>query len=193
MLSKPTLQNDFVRLESLLNDHAESLVKCINEEMWSGMVVPPPTSRESMEIYIASMVSDTSKIPFVVIDQMNGQVVGSTSFYDYVPSQERVELGSTFYHRKVWGSAINPSCKLLLCDYAFTQLKIHRLALRCDSRNKRSIAAIKKLGGVYEGTLREHRIAGDGNRSDTMYFSIMKQEWPAARRKLEKRILLLKS
>ena len=151
----PVLENQFVRLEPLDIKHGEALVKCIDAEMWRGMVAPPPLNVNLMIEYIIGMKSDSAKMPFAVVSRVTNEIVGSTSFYDYAPAQKRIELGSTFY-----------------------------------SRNERSAGAIKKLGGVYEGTLRSHRIAGDGSIGDTMYFSMLKEEWPRKRKKLEERIAL---
>ncbi len=98
-----------------------------------------------------------------------------------MPSQGRVELGSTFYAREWWGGTTNPACKYLLLRHAFEDLGVARVALRADARNSRSLGAIRRLGAVPEGVLRSHRVAPDGSRQDTAYFSVLRDEWPTVR------------
>lgn len=191
MARVPTLENDFVRLRPLTIDDSEALFVIIDGDLWSGMATPVPTNVELMSTHVRSLLDDAGRLPFAVVDKTNGasrSVVGLTCLYDLVPSQQRVELGSTFYDRSVWGGVVNPSCKLLLFEYAFEALQLYRVALRCDARNQRSIDAIKRLGAVFEGTLRAHRIASDGTRGDTMYFSVLANEWPTVRSQLEHRL-----
>jgi len=88
----------------------------------------------------------------------------------------------------VGGGPTNPACKLLLLEHAFEVWGMHRVALRADARNARSIAAMRKLGLVPEGMLRGHRVAADGSRGDTAYFSVLAPEWPAMRAGLLSRL-----
>ena len=83
---------------------------------------------------------------------------------------------------------INPSCKLLLFAYAFERLGWNRVELKCDARNNRSRAAILKLGAQEEGTFRRHMILRDGFVRDTIYFSVVANEWPVICDALHKRI-----
>ncbi|MGH3545385.1 MAG: GNAT family N-acetyltransferase [Mycobacteriales bacterium] len=191
MPNPPSLENEFVRLEPLTPEHSEPLLAIVDEDLWAGMVTPLPTGIQRMSAHIGGLLADPNRSSFVVIDQLTGGLLGSTCLYDYVPAQARVELGNTFYARSVWGGPTNPACKLLLFEHAFNQLGVHRVALRCDTRNVRSIAAIQKLGAIYEGTLRGHRIAADGTTSDTKYFSVLATEWPGVRRDLQARLVAL--
>jgi RimJ/RimL family protein N-acetyltransferase len=114
-------------------------------------------------------------------DPAPGEVRGSTSFYDWEPRVRRVEIGHTFFAPRWWGTSNNPACKLLMLEHAFGTWGCARVALRADTRNSRSVAAITRLGAVPEGVLRNHRLAPDGSRGDTAYFSILPGEWPAVR------------
>jgi len=120
-------------------------------------------------------------LAFAVLDAATGEVRGSTSFYDWEPRMARVEIGHTYYARRWWGTSNNPACKLLMLRHAFETWGCVRVALRADARNARSIAAITRLGATPEGVLRSHRVAPDGSRGDTAYFSILADEWPAVR------------
>jgi RimJ/RimL family protein N-acetyltransferase len=122
------------------------------------------------------------------VGEADGEVRGSTRFYDLVPGHGRVEIGTTFYGRFWWGGVTNPACKLLLLRHAFETWGLARVALRADARNTRSCTAIRRLGATPEGVLRKHRVASDGSTGDTAYFSILDDEWPAVRAGLEDRL-----
>ena len=176
-----TLDGHGIRLVPLALDHAPALASMVDAELWAGMTVPVPDSEQAMSAYISSAIATPGRAAFTVLGADDGVVRGSTSLYDWVPAQQRVELGSTFYARQFWGGTTNPACKYLLMRYAFEDAGINRLALRADARNTRSIAAIARLGALREGVLREHRIAPDGTRGDTVYFSVLAREWPTVR------------
>ena len=110
-----------------------------------------------------------------------------TALYDPVPTV-RVDVGHTVYARPVWGTEVNPACKLLLLGHAFEELGVARVGLRCDHRNTRSHQAILRLGATFEGTLRAFRKAADGTIADADYFSVTAPEWPAVRAGLEARL-----
>lgn len=170
-----------VRLVPVAPTHAAGLLALVDDGLWAGMVTPTPRTVAEVLLGIASALADPGRYPFAVLDDATGEVRGQTSFYDVVPAQERCEIGHTFYGRAWWGGSTNPACKYLMLGHAFEVWGMHRVALRADARNARSIAAIERLGGVREGTLRGHRVAADGSRGDTAYFSILAAEWPAAR------------
>lgn len=156
--------------------------------MWGGMLSPRPRTIDDVLGYVSGLRARRDVVAFVVLDATTGDVRGSTVFYEFVEQQDRVEIGYTFYGRRFWGGRTNPWCKLLMLRYAFDEWRLHRVALRCDVRNVRSIAAIERLGAVREGLLRGHRVASDGTRSDTLIFSIIAPEWPAVRTALERRL-----
>ena len=177
-----------VRLAPVAREHAPALFAMIDAGLWAGMVTPPPVSVDVVAASIEAARSAPGRYAFAVLDSATGEVRGQTSFYDVVPEQQRCEIGHTFYGRAWWGGATNPACKLLLLRHAFEAWGMHRVALRADARNLRSIGAITRLGAVPEGVLRGHRVAADGTRGDTAYFSILRDEWPAVRAGLEARL-----
>jgi RimJ/RimL family protein N-acetyltransferase len=101
---------------------------------------------------------------------------------------KRLEVGFTWYRPDTWAGAVNPSCKHLLFSHAFDRLGAIRLELKCDARNMRSRAAIAKLGAKQEGIFRHHMIMWDGFLRDSVYFSIIREEWPAVRDGLARRL-----
>ena len=125
---------------------------------------------------------------FVV--RYKGEIVGSTCYLAIDQHHKRVEIGGTWYTANVRGTVVNPACKLLLTDHAF-QWGAQRVEWKTDRNNARSRAAIEKLGAKYEGTLRSHMFLHDGRVRDTVYYSMIPDEWPAAKEKLLARIAAL--
>ena len=122
---------------------------------------------------------------FVV--RYKGEIVGATCFLAIDAHHKRLEIGGTWYAAKARGTIVNPACKLLLTGRAFDG-GAQRVEWKTDSNNKRSRAAIEKLGAQYEGQLRNHMFLHDGRVRHTVYYSMIAEEWPAAKAKLETRI-----
>lgn len=113
---------------------------------------------------------------FIVRDGTNNQVAGSTRYLNIETHHARLEIGHTWYAPSVWGTAVNPACKLLLIRHAFDDWQANRVELRCDARNVRSRRAIARLGAREEGILRKHMIVRDGFVRDTVQFGITKED-----------------
>lgn len=177
-----------VGLDPLTAVHTSDLAALVDPDLWAGIPPPVPDTEPLMIDYVAAAEADPTRMAFAVIDLSIGSAVGSTSFYELNSSVRRIEIGHTFYGRSSWGTSINPACKLMLMTYAFEDLGLHRLALRCDARNGRSAAAIQRLGAKPEGILRGHRLRPEGGHGDTAYFSILAPEWPAAKAGLIERL-----
>lgn len=179
------LSHGDVTLRPLEIADAQALLALVDAEMWAGMSTPVPTSVEEMEDNIRMLTGMGAAFAFAVVHR--GEVVGRTLFYDFHEGL-RVDVGHTLYGRAVWGTKVNPTAKYLLLTHAFETFAVERVALRCDTRNKRSWAAIEKLGATYEGTLRKFRPSADGSIVDLANFSIIRNEWPLVKAKLEERI-----
>jgi N-acetyltransferase len=110
-----------------------------------------------------------------------GTVVGTSSLGDPSLPDERIHLGWTGYSPSVWGTAVNPECKLLLLTHCFEVCGFGRVKIQTDVLNIRSQAAIARLGAVREGVLRRYQVRADGTFRDTVVFSILASEWPAAK------------
>ncbi len=181
-----TLDGHGVRLVPLTAEHAAALHRCVDEGVWAGMTSPTPTSVDEMREVVTTALETPARYAFAVV--VDGEVVGSTSFYDVDLRMGRLEIGHTFYAPRVWGTHVNPACKLLLMSHAFDTWQVARVAYRVEARNARSIAAVTKLGARPEGRLRGHRVAADGTRQDSLYFSVLADEWPGVRARLEARL-----
>jgi RimJ/RimL family protein N-acetyltransferase len=117
-----------------------------------------------------------------------GTIVGWSSYLDLVPKDARLEIGNTAYDPGVWGTVVNPECKLLLLSYAFDDLHVGRVQLKTDIRNHRSQQAIHRLGAQFEGVLRRYNRRADGTVRDTAMFSVVAEEWPDVRAGLSDRV-----
>lgn len=153
-----------------------------------------PADAAAMRALLESRVADPAWFPWTVRlrqdqdDLTAGTVVGTTSYLELSPHDARAEIGATSYTPAVWGTDVNPECKLLLLAYAFEQAGFGRVQLKTDVRNHRSQQAIARLGATYEGTLRRYQRRSDGTVRDTVLFSITAEEWPAVRDALVRRL-----
>ncbi|MDI9890749.1 GNAT family N-acetyltransferase [Microbacterium sp. IEGM 1404] len=177
-----------VRLAPAHPDDAIEAWPLTDADLWRGMTTPWPMTVDEYAERVDQQRETPGMFAFTVRDAETGEVRGSTTFYDHVPAQGRVEIGTTWYGRPFQGGRTNPAAKMLLLTQAFETWGVNRVALRCDARNDRSARAIQRLGAVPEGRLRRHRIAADGTVGDTLYFSILREEWPAVRAGLEARL-----
>lgn len=181
------LEDDFVRLEPLAESHrAAVLAAAADPRVWAVVPLPAGGLDAYFDAALAAAKPD-AHLPFVVIERASGALVGMTRFIDVRPVDAGLEIGSTWYVPAVWGGAVNPATKRLLLAHAF-DLGYERVQLKTDLRNTRSQAAIAKLGAVREGVLRRHMRIADGRIRDTVYFSILAEEWPAVRARLDERL-----
>lgn len=118
------------------------------------------------------------RYPFAIYDCATQQYAGSTSYRAVSNKDRRLEIGSTWIGKTFQRTGLNRHTKFLLLQYAFDTLDFERVELKTDSRNSQSRRAIEGIGGILEGTLRSHMLMIDGFRRDTVYYSILKTEWP---------------
>jgi RimJ/RimL family protein N-acetyltransferase len=117
-----------------------------------------------------------------------GTVVGTSSLGDVDLENERAHLGWTLYGSRWWGTEVNPEAKLLLLGHAFDDCGFGRVKIQTDAVNQRSQAAIARLGATREGVLRRHSRRADGSFRDTVVFSVLREEWPTVRDRLQRRL-----
>lgn len=186
-----TLTGRFVRLEPIEERHRDDLLVAAAQD--------PTTFRYmSSDLSVGTSVwpaylADAQRPEYVAwatIEAATGRAVGSSRFGDIAPAHGRVEIGWTWIAPSHQRSAMNTEAKLLQLGYAFDELGATRVALKTDGRNLRSQAAIERLGAQREGTLRRHIRLPDGFIRDTVYFSILAEEWPAVKARLEERLSL---
>jgi RimJ/RimL family protein N-acetyltransferase len=203
-LATPTLAGKHVRLEPLERGHAAALLAAADESRTTYGFTYVPGDLYGMEAFIAIALAERDagqSLPFVVRDATGG-IVGSTRFMciehwkwlggsppaPLPDGPDAVEIGFTWYAERVQRTALNTEAKLLLCSHAFEKWKVRRVTWKTDSRNERSRAAIARLGARLDGVLRAHRPAADNTVRSTAFFSMLAEEWPAARQALVRRL-----
>jgi len=171
VLLRPLVQEDIVHLSAYVHEEPT---------LWKFALTPIKTEQE-FEQYITSALESrrlNTAYPFIVFDKVQNKFVGSTRFYDLQLNHSSMQLGYTWYSESTWGTGLNEHCKLLLLTFAFETIGFERVEFRADNRNKRSIAAMQKIGCTIEGVLRNHLPTSDGTRRDSIVLSMLKEEWP---------------
>jgi len=186
-----TLSGRVVTLEPIEERHAPGLFEAMqDEEVCRYLAWPPPRVLDETLALIRDardLVARGQALVFAQVWNASGRAIGSTRLLDVRPKDRQVEIGATFLARPYWRTAANTESKYLLLRHCFETLGCVRVALKTDGRNVRSQAAIERLGAVREGVLRKH-MSVRGFQRDTVYYSILEDEWPAVRRRLEERL-----
>jgi RimJ/RimL family protein N-acetyltransferase len=190
-LTPVPLKGRWLTLEPIEARHAPGLFDAMqDEEVCRYLAWPPPKALDDTLTLIRQAEEDMRQGRTVVYAQIwnaTGRAIGSTRLIDVRPSDRQVEIGATFLAREYWRTPANTEAKYLFLRYCFETLGCVRVALKTDGRNVRSQEAIARLGAVREGTLRRHMNIR-GYQRDTVYFSILEDEWPAVRARLETRL-----
>ena len=184
-----TLTGRFVRLEPLEDRHRDDLIAAAAEDpaTFRYMGTDLSVGEAAWPAYLADALRP-DYVAWATVDVASGRAIGSSRFGDIAPEHGRVEIGWTWIAPSRQRSATNTEAKLLQLGYAFDELGATRVALKTDGRNLRSQAAIERLGAQREGALRRHVRMPDGFIRDTVYFSILAEEWPLVKARLEERL-----
>jgi len=181
----------FASLVPLAHSHHDDLVEAVKDgELWSLWYtkIPAPEGLRAEIDRRLELQRQGSMLPFAVIEESTQQAVGMTTFMHIDAANRRVEIGSTWYRRRVQRSALNTECKLLLLTHAFEGLNCIAVEFRTHFFNMQSRAAIERLGAKLDGILRQHQFAGNGTLRDTCVYSILDREWPAVKSHLTHRL-----
>ena len=172
-----------VSLVPLRRDHAPALARAVSDgalwRVWYTSVPEPDGMDAEVAHRLAGQETGTS-LPFAVLDGA-GVPVGMTSYGHIDAVSRRLEIGWTWYARRVQRTGLNTEAKLLLLGHAFEALGCIAVELRTHSLNQQSRRAIERLGAKLDGVLRNHKIAGDGTLRDSCVYSVIVSEWPAVR------------
>jgi len=189
-LSPVTLENVFVRLDPLDEHHREPLREAgADPDLWRFANVN--LDNTNFDAWIDHRLTEIAKagdLTWAVFDKASGSYVGSTSYLAVVLAHKRLEIGWTWYAKRVWAGPVNPSCKRLLLAHGFDTLGMNRMELKADARNQRSCKAMERFGAKFEGIHRSHMVRPDGRLRDTAWFSVIAEEWPAVRDGLDSRL-----
>lgn len=128
------------------------------------------------------------RIPFTIIEKATDNICGSTSFGSISYFDKRIEIGWSWLGKQYQGTGINFHAKFSLLSYAFDVLNWERVEIKTDNLNERAKQGLRKIGAKEEGVLRSHMQMPLNRRRDSVYFSILKNEWPAVKNTIFKEI-----
>jgi ribosomal-protein-alanine N-acetyltransferase len=183
------LQGRTIHLEPLTLDHAPGLWPHAGPEIFHWLAdLPRDGSYEAFRDWIAEILRKPDSITFAMILSATGEPVGASGYLEIRPAHRGLEVGRTWIGKANQGTRINPESKYLLLRHAFETLGAIRVQLKTDLLNVHSQRAIEKLGAVREGVLRRYQIRSNGVIRDTVMYSILAEEWPEVRARLEARL-----
>ncbi len=190
-ISETVLEGAFVRLEPLTLEHLDGLCKVgLDEELWR-WTAADINSREDLKKYVQTALDERESevsLPFATVEKSSQKIVGSTRFGNIDVKNRRVEIGWTWIGKNWQRTFVNTEAKFLMLRHAFEVWKCIRVELKTDVLNEKSRNAIKRIGAKEEGILRKHLITDSGRVRDTVYYSILEDEWQNVKKNLEAKL-----
>ena len=178
-----TLSGPHARLEPLSHKHIDGLTEAVKDgelwKLWYTFIPSPADMGKEIDRRLGLQAAG-SMLPFTVFD-VDGKIAGMSTYMNVDAANRRVEIGSTWYARRVQRSALNTQCKLLLLTHAFDELDCIAVEFRTHFFNHQSRRGIERLGAKLDGILRNHQIATNGTLRDTVVYSIIACEWPTVK------------
>ena len=183
----PVLENKRVLLRPLQPEDADVLQPvAMQPALWAVGTVDL-TQRSALEKYIDQAMQERERkegIPFVIFDKQENRVAGSTRFTAVVPAHKRAEIGYTWIDSALHGTGLNKAMKYAMLQHAFEVEGLNRVELKTDELNSLSRNAILSIGAKQEGIFRHHMIVVNGRLRNSVYFSILKEEWPEIKERI---------
>jgi RimJ/RimL family protein N-acetyltransferase len=179
-----TLRGDYGTLEPLSHRHHDGLVAATEDgELWRlwYTIIPSPQTMTAEIDRRLKLQEAGSMLPFAIIDNATNSPVGMTTYLNVDAANRRVEIGATWYAKRVQRTAINTECKLALLTHAFERLNCIAVEFRAHFFNFQSRRGIERLGAKLDGILRNHIITPNGTYRDTCVYSIIAGEWPTVK------------
>jgi RimJ/RimL family protein N-acetyltransferase len=190
-ISPVVIEGQHVRLEPLKHAHERPLVAASGDgELWNSDFTIVPSSR-TINSYVEEALVGLERgdsLPFAIVNKATDVVVGTTRFYEIVPADRRVAIGYTWLARSAQRTPVNTETKLLLLRHAFEYWNCVRVEFITDVLNQQSRDAILRLGAKQEGILRNHLIMPSGRIRDSVFFSVIAEEWPDVKANLETKL-----
>jgi RimJ/RimL family protein N-acetyltransferase len=174
------LENEIVKLRLISTDDLNDFIPISNESSIWEYFTSDLNNEENVKLWIDEALDQyqaKSRYPFTIIDKILHRTAGSTSFGNFSERDRRIEIGWTWLGKKFQGSGINRHCKFLLLQYAFEVLNIERIEFKTDVLNLQARKSLEKIGAVEEGILRSHTLMPHNRRRDTIFYSILRNEW----------------
>ena len=179
-----SLIGEHVSLVPLTHAHLADLANAVADgelwDLWYTTIPGPEQMLPEIERRL-DLQKRGSMLPFAVIEKSSGEAVGMTTYLNIDATNRRVEIGATWYRKRVQRSALNTECKLMLLAHAFERLRCIAVEFRTHFFNHQSRAGIERLGAKLDGVLRQHLLWRDGTLRDTCVYSIIDSEWPTVK------------
>ncbi len=187
-----TLEDDWVRLERLEEKHFDQMLPTAMQTMIWEFTMAKIYTPEDFRKYFDTALEERKQqksYPFAIFDKKQNKYSGCTRFGNIDFKNKKLEIGWTWLHPELHGTGFNKHCKFLLLRFCFENLQLIRVELKTSSLNIRSQKAMLKIGAVKEGTLRKNFINDDGTVRDSVYFSLLDDEWPVVKQDIFKEFL----
>ncbi|WP_338654360.1 GNAT family N-acetyltransferase [Sporosarcina psychrophila] len=182
------LYGDAVVLRPMTKNDVDGIYACCQDErIWTHMLDTLKT-KEDVQTYIEQALVNRetgTEYPFVIVLRATNEIIGSTRFSDIATAHKQLEIGHTWLHPSFWRTNINTECKYLLLSYCFNQLQFQRVQLKTGHENSQSQKAIERIGAKKEGILRNHMIRTNGTVRHTVMYSVIEEDWPEVKQRIE--------
>ena len=182
------LEGTRVRLEPLRRDHLADLkLVAFDTPLWQWTIMGPQ-DEAGLERWLETALANAeagAERPFATIDLASGRAVGSSRYMSIAPEHRRLEIGWTWIGSAFQRTGANREAKLLQLTHAFETLGANRVEFKTHTRNERSRNALAGIGATFEGIFRRHVIMPDGSLRDTAWFSVIADEWPTVKARLQ--------
>ena len=188
----PTLEGQIVRLEPLLQRHADDLYEASRDpRVWRWLPIVQPQTREAWQEWMEAAFERTNaglELAFATVLVETGVAVGSTRYLALRPEHRSLEIGWTWLAPSAWGTGANSEAKLLQLEHAFESFGCRRVEFKTDALNERARSALAGLPAVFEGVHLKHMLVRAGESRDSAWYSILDDDWPAVREGLRARL-----
>ena len=181
------LEGETVKLIPLEESHLSELAALAKDQrIWEFYLFDGTDSDLFLNIYnnVILKREQAVQFPFIIYHKADNKIIGSTCYLDLQESNKKLEIGLTWVHPDYWGTDVNLECKLLLLTHCFEELGTVRVQLKTDENNLRSRKAIEKIGGQFEGVLRNEMIRSNNTKRNSAFYSIIDEEWTITKQKL---------
>ncbi|MDZ7782596.1 MAG: GNAT family protein [Halioglobus sp.] len=186
-ISPVTLQGRHVRLEPLSQAHAQGLYNRGRAGAdWAYMPRACFIDMADTRQWIDEALTTTAQLPFAIVETHKNRVVGSTRYLNIRAEHRGLEIGWTWLGQEWQRTAANTETKFLLLSHAFERLGCVRVEFKTDARNERSQRALERIGAIREGVLRRHMIVQGNYVRDSVYFSVIEEEWQTVKERLQR-------
>ena len=186
------LTNAHVSLEPLRPEHGPELYAIGQDDAtWRYMPTTAFADNVAAAHWVSGMLEDQlngTRVCYVIRRLADDAVVGSTSLFDFRAPERALEIGYTWLAPAACRTEVNTATKLLLLTHCFETLGCRRVQLKTDARNTTSQRAIERLGATREGTHRRHMVVQGSYQRDTVFYSILPEEWPPIKARLTARL-----